>query len=126
MPLLRVPIGSDGPVVELVMWIGRSAAHSLVAQGRPVPSPQTIRALIDTGADRTAIHPNALALINSPPAGTVKVRRPSSMRSSRPVNLHGGTRGGTRGSDPNFGGTWGSGGDLRGQTLLSSFFARKN
>ncbi len=87
MPLLRVPIGSDGPVVELVMWIGRSAAHSLVAQGRPVPSPQNIRA-DRFRADRTAIHPNALALIDSPPAGRVKVHRPGSMRTFRSVNQH--------------------------------------
>ena len=69
MPVIRVPIGSDGPVIDLDIWIGRAAAHALVAQGRAVPTPQTIRALIDTGADRTAIHPSALGLINSPPAG---------------------------------------------------------
>ena len=60
MPVIRVPIGSDGPVVGLDLWIGRVAAQTLIAQGRPVPAPQTIRALIDTGADRTAVHPIAL------------------------------------------------------------------
>jgi len=88
MPLVRVPIRSDGPVVEVSLWIGRAASRALVALGQPVPVPQTLRALIDTGADRTAIHPGALGLIQSPPAGIVKVRRPGFVSASRSVNLH--------------------------------------
>jgi predicted aspartyl protease len=88
MPLIRLPIGVDGPVIDLGIWIGRAAAHVLIAQGQSVPPSQTIRALIDTGADRTAVHPNALLMINSPPAGTIRVRRPGSTSASRRVNLH--------------------------------------
>jgi hypothetical protein len=88
MPRIRVPIGGEGPVIDLGLWIGRAAAHALIAQGRVVPSPQTIRALIDTGADQTAIHPNALTLINSPPAGRIRVRRAGSTSAFRLVNLH--------------------------------------
>ena len=69
MPLIRVPIGSDGPVIDLGIWLARALAHSLVARGQVVPPPQTIRALIDTGADRTAIHPNALARDRIAPIG---------------------------------------------------------
>ena len=76
MALIRVPIGADGPVIDLGIWLARALAHALVAQGQTVPSPRTIRALIDTGADRTAIHPKALASIASPPSGTTLVHRP--------------------------------------------------
>jgi hypothetical protein len=88
MPLIRVPLGLDGPVIDLGIWLARALAHALVARGQVVPPPQTIRALIDTGADRTAIHPNALALIASPPSGTTLVRRPGSTTIARRVNLH--------------------------------------
>jgi hypothetical protein len=88
MPVIRVPIGSDGPVVDLGVWIGRVAAQALIAGRRPVPAPQTVRALIDTGADRTAIHPIALGSIHSPPAGTARVRRPGGASVSRRVDLH--------------------------------------
>jgi hypothetical protein len=88
MPLLRVPIGPDGPVIDLGIWVARALAHAMVAQGQVVPPPQTVRALIDTGADRTAIHPNALALIGSPPSGTTLVRRPGPTTAARRVNLH--------------------------------------
>jgi hypothetical protein len=87
MPRIRVPIGSDGPVIDLGIWIARTMAHSLIAQGRAIPSPKTIRALIDTGADRTAIHPAALALISSSAAGTTLVHRPGPTAARR-VNLH--------------------------------------
>lgn len=88
MPVRRVAIGSDGPVVDLGLWIGRIAAQALIARGRPVPAPNTVRALIDTGADRSAIHPMVLRSISSPPAGTVRVRRPGGTGSFRGVDLH--------------------------------------
>ena len=88
MPRIRVPIGNDGPVIALGMWVARAVAHGLVAQGAAVPPPQIIRALIDTGADRTAIHPHALALVSSSPGGTILVRRPGSGASGHRVNLH--------------------------------------
>ena len=88
MPVIRVPIGPDGPVVDLGLWIGRVAGQALIALGRPGPAPQAVRALIDTGADRTAIHPIALRSIQSPPAGTARVRRPGGTSAFRSVDLH--------------------------------------
>jgi hypothetical protein len=88
MALLRVPISVDGPVVDLGMWIPLAMRRALVAYGRPIPPPQTIRALIDTGANRTAIHPSALTLIVSSPTGTILVRRPGSPAAAARVDLH--------------------------------------
>jgi predicted aspartyl protease len=88
MPLIRVLIGVDGPVIDLGIWMARAMAHAFIARGLVVPPPQTIRALIDTGADRTAIHPNALIGIASPPSGTIRVRRPGPTTAARRVNLH--------------------------------------
>jgi predicted aspartyl protease len=88
MPVIRVPIGLDGPVIDLGIWLARALAHAFVARGQVAPPPQTIRALVDTGADGTAIHPKALALIASPPSGTTLVRRPGSTTNARRVNLH--------------------------------------
>ena len=70
MAFIRVPIGAEGPVIDLGIWLARALTHALVAQEQAAPPPQTIRALIDTGADRTAIHPNTLASIASPPSAT--------------------------------------------------------
>jgi hypothetical protein len=88
MPVIRAPIGADGPVIEVGIWVGREAAHGLIAQGVPVLPSQTIRALIDTGADRTAIYPNALKAIGSPPVGSILVRRAGIVAPFPAVKLH--------------------------------------
>lgn len=88
MPILRVPIGVDGPVIDLAVWVGRSVAHGLIAQGQSVLPPRSIRALIDTGANRTAIHPLVLASIGSLPTGQIQARRPGSSRRFQWLNHH--------------------------------------
>jgi hypothetical protein len=88
MPLIRIGIGPDGPVIDLAVCIGLAVEHGLQRRGRPIPSFQTVRALIDTGADRTAIHPHVLASINSPAGGTIRLRRPGSASAVRNVDLH--------------------------------------
>ena len=45
MPLIRIAIGLDGPVVDLAMWIGPAAVSGLQRRTRPVPKPQTMRRL---------------------------------------------------------------------------------
>ena len=32
MPMIRVPIGVDGPLIELGIWLARALAHALVAR----------------------------------------------------------------------------------------------
>ncbi len=74
--------------MDLAVRIGLAAEHGLQRRGRPIPSFQTIRALIDTGADRSAIHPHVLASIVSRPCGTISLRRPGSAGAVRDVDLH--------------------------------------
>ncbi len=74
MPLIRVPIGADGPVIDLGIWMARAMAHASIARGLVVPPPQAIRALIDTGPDRDppqSLGPDRLVSLGddpSPPA----------------------------------------------------------
>ncbi len=37
MPLIRVPIGLDGPIIDLGMWLARALAHTVVARGELLP-----------------------------------------------------------------------------------------
>jgi hypothetical protein len=87
MPHLRVPIGGDGPVIDLGVWIDRAEAHAMSAQGATIPPAQTIRALIDTGADISAVHPLVLSQLGVPATGTARIRRPSTSRSYQNVSL---------------------------------------
>jgi hypothetical protein len=88
MPQFRLRIGVDGPVIDLGVWAGPVAVGALIGPETAAPSPLTVRALIDTGADRTAIHPKVLTSVNSLPAGTIRVRRPGPSAAFKRVNLH--------------------------------------
>lgn len=76
MPKLRIPIGSDGPILDLSLWVVRAAAHAMIAAGGSLPPALTARALIDTGSDITAIHPLLLKAISPVPVENIEVHRP--------------------------------------------------
>jgi hypothetical protein len=50
-----MPIGEDGPIIDVRIWIGTERKGALDALGLPVPPPSSIRGLVDTGARMTAI-----------------------------------------------------------------------
>ena len=60
MPHFTVMIGSDGPTIDLAVAGGRAWQRQLATQGSSVPSPTTVRALIDTGSDLSVVHPQVL------------------------------------------------------------------
>jgi hypothetical protein len=55
MPRIETPIGPDGPVVDVRVWIGPEQKEALDARGSPVAPPFSVRGLVDTGARMTAI-----------------------------------------------------------------------
>jgi hypothetical protein len=75
MPHFTVMIGSDGPVIDLTVSVGLTW-QQFAAHGTPVPSPTTVRALIDTGADLSVVHPQILQQLTARPTGSVRIRRP--------------------------------------------------
>lgn len=78
MPHFTVPIGPDGPVIELAVTVSRAWQGRVAASGNPVPSPTTVRALIDSGSDISVVHPDVLRTLGIRATGTIRVRRPSS------------------------------------------------
>jgi len=88
MPKIHLTIGRDGPVMDLSVWMGRPIAHAMVAAGRPLPPTQTVRALIDTGSDLTAIHPLLLHPLSPVALGNVEVYRPGMDGGFYPATLH--------------------------------------
>jgi predicted aspartyl protease len=76
MPHITLMIGSDGPVIDVAVTVGQRLQQQFVAQGVAPPQPVTIRALIDTGSDLTAIHPQILQQFGVRSSGSVRIRRP--------------------------------------------------
>ncbi len=88
MPKLRIPLASEGPIVGLSVWVDRLTAHAMVAKGLSLPAARTIRALIDTGSDITAIHPAVLRSYSPDAGDPIEVNRPGLEGGSYTAPLH--------------------------------------
>jgi hypothetical protein len=55
MPHFTFPLSADGPIVQGLVGLNDRDSTALVRAGQPIPRPVSIRALLDTACDRTAI-----------------------------------------------------------------------
>src|SRR5438067_2198263 len=55
MPRLERPIGPDGPIIDVRIWIGPEHEEALASGGLPVRPAFSVAGLLDTGAQLTAI-----------------------------------------------------------------------
>jgi hypothetical protein len=55
MPRLDVPIGPNGPIVDIRLSVGPEDAKTPAAARRPGTQPFSVAGLVDTGAEMTAI-----------------------------------------------------------------------
>ena len=76
MPHFTVIIGSYGPVIDLALAVGSTWKQQFAAPGSSAPSPITVRALIDTGADLSIVHPQILQQLGVGATRSVRIRRP--------------------------------------------------
>lgn len=60
MTSVVVPVGPDGPLLDIEIGLPASLSQAVLAAGRPVPPPAVVTALIDTGADVTTVEPAVL------------------------------------------------------------------
>jgi hypothetical protein len=79
MHSLTVPIGPDGPLVDVLIGLAAADARALRNAGRPVPPQVSARALIDPGAEVFCVEPQTLAPLvsNLPPARFVIANAPA-------------------------------------------------
>jgi hypothetical protein len=71
MPIIQIPLGLDGPMVDVSLSVPKTYAP----WGGP---PGTWRALIDTGSNMTTISPAVVAALQPMRLGAQAVRRPVS------------------------------------------------
>jgi len=60
MDSLCFPLSTDGPIVEVLSGLNGRDSLSCLNAGRTIPSPLRLRALIDSGADVTAVSPKVV------------------------------------------------------------------
>lgn len=77
MPHLTLRTTNGFAIVDLSVGVTRARAKALRAAGRRLPTPVTIRGLIDTGASGTAIDPGVIRLLELQPTGVSSIHTPS-------------------------------------------------
>ncbi len=60
-----------GPFFEVAVQVPRATADVLAKQGQPLPTPQTGRGVVDTGASLTCVHEPVLQALGIHPIGQV-------------------------------------------------------
>src|SRR4051794_26123584 len=84
MPHLTFPLSNDGPILEAMIGLNGPDTSALVQSAQPIPRPLQVRALIDTGADRTVIAPSVFQRLGIAPFLPARSQTASH---SVPVNL---------------------------------------
>jgi predicted aspartyl protease len=77
MPFLTVQLSPQGPVVRAAILVSTARTAMLTAQGMPLPDPQTIDALIDTGASISGVDPAILNALGLSPTGEAEIVSPT-------------------------------------------------
>ena len=74
MPRLETPLGRDGPIIGVRIWIGPEHKEALKARGLQAPRPLSVPGLLDTGAQMTAIQQALAQGIGLPVHDWVRLR----------------------------------------------------
>jgi len=74
MPRLETPLGRDGPIIDVRIWIGPEHKEALKARGLQAPRPLSVPGLLDTGAQMTAIQQALAQGIGLPVQDWVRLR----------------------------------------------------
>lgn len=77
MPHFTVQISPQGAIVSAAIMVSSARRQMLETSGQPVPPPQMIRALIDTGASISGVDPAILSALVLTPTGEADIHTPS-------------------------------------------------
>ena len=88
MPHFAVPIGPTGPLFEAFIRVSKAKYDVLKAANQPVPQPQQIRALLDTGASASCLDLSVVTALGLQPTGTTSIITPSTGTTPHTVDLY--------------------------------------
>jgi hypothetical protein len=77
LPYFTLQFSQGAPIVTAFVGVSLARRNALTASHQPVPQPQQIIALIDTGASGTCVDPSVLQALGLSPTGIVPVCTPT-------------------------------------------------
>jgi hypothetical protein len=85
MPHFTFPMSPDGPAVQGLVGLNDQKTAALVSAGQPIPRPLSVRALLDTATDLTAVDSRVVQQFGLTP---VKQTKTQTAGGSVQVNLY--------------------------------------
>lgn len=77
MPYFTLQISPQGPLVDAAVMVSAARHQALQDVGETPPTPQRIRALIDTGASISGVDPSVLNALGITQTGEAEIHTPS-------------------------------------------------
>lgn len=77
MPHFTVSFTQGGPIIDLIVTASGARIQALELAGLPLPTPQAVRGLIDTGASHTCMDPSVFEALGLQPTGSILMHTPS-------------------------------------------------
>lgn len=77
MPRLTGALAPEGALVSILIGLSASSVRALRTTLRPVPSPTSARALVDTGAELTCVDATLIQTLGLPLGGTTLANLPA-------------------------------------------------
>jgi hypothetical protein len=88
MPHLTRTLTVEGALIEVLVGIASTQARALLAAGQPIPPPQTLFALLDTGASQSAIDLQLVSTLGLPRIGQATLATPSTSITGQSFTLY--------------------------------------
>lgn len=77
MPHLTLDVGTNGPILNVMVGVSEARAVALAAARQPIPRLVATSALVDTGASHSCVDPSIVRDLGLTPTGSVEVTAPS-------------------------------------------------
>lgn len=85
MPHFTITLTQGMPIINLHVMVSSARRAALLAANAPVPLPQQVRGLVDTGASHTCMDLSVFTALQLQPTGSVPIHTPST--SGTPVSV---------------------------------------
>lgn len=77
MAHFSLAVGPKGPILYVYVALSGPRIAALQAAGQPVPAPQLVEMLLDTGASHSSVDKSVVAALGLTPTGNIGIHTPS-------------------------------------------------
>jgi hypothetical protein len=88
MPHQTLPLQAEGPLIEVLVGVTPSQAHTLRSAGQAVPAPLRLRGVLDTAASQTCIDLQCVSALALVPAGQASMLTPAPTSALQTYDLY--------------------------------------